>query len=88
MKNQWTWGTNSYEKIAMSFKCRRAQHQRRYQYKGFWIDISLIPNFENHEFSYQVCIELPNQAGIISDYSYPSLDEAEFAAEELIDSWN
>ena len=63
-------------------------HNRRYQYKGFWIEISLIPDFENHEISYQASIELPNQDGVFSCYSYPSIDQAEFAAEELIESWN
>ena len=72
----------------MSFKCRIGEHTRRYQYKGFWVDISMIPDFENHEILYQVDIELPNQEGVISDYPYPSLDQAEFAAEELIDGWN
>lgn len=70
------------------FKCRIGQHSNRYQYKGFWIDISMIPDFENHEISYEASIELPNQKGVVSDYPYSSLDEAEFAAEELIDSWD
>lgn len=63
-------------------------HNRRYQYKGFWIEIFLIPDFENHQISYQASIELPNEGGVISDYPHPNLDQAEFAAEEMIESWN
>lgn len=72
----------------MNFKCRLSQHSRRYQYKGFWIDISLNTDFEQKTFWYEASIELPNQEGVISDYPYPSLDQAEEAAEVLIDSWN
>lgn len=72
----------------MNFKCRLAQHSRRYQYKGFWIDISLNTDFEQKDFWYEATIELPNQEGVISDYPYPSLDQAQEAAEVLIDSWN
>lgn len=43
---------------------------------------------ENHEIIYQDSTLLPNQEGVVSDYPYPSLDEAGFAAEEIIDSWN
>lgn len=72
----------------MNFKCRSTQHSKQYQFKGFWIDISLNTDFEQKTFWYEVTIELPNQEGIVSDYPYPSLEQAEFAAEELIDSWN
>lgn len=70
------------------FKCRTTQHSKRYQYKGHWIDIALQADFSQKNFWYQATIELPNQAGVISEYPYPSLDQAECAAEEMIDSWN
>lgn len=72
----------------MNFNCRYTKYNRRYQYKGFWIDISLNTSFQQKDFWYEVKIELPNQQGVISDYPYPSLDQAEEAATSLIDSWN
>lgn len=73
----------------MIFKCKLSQYTSRYKYKGHWIDIMLNTDFEQKEFWYEVTIELPNRGGVItSDYNYPTIDGAEFAAEELIDSWN
>lgn len=64
----------------------------RYQYKGFWIEIFFENNFElaiGHELSgWYASIELPNNGGCISTGMLCDRENAEFAAEELIDSWN
>jgi hypothetical protein len=62
------------------FKCRF--NGRRYQYKGFWVEIFIEEN------GYQAYVELPHQGGVISSKVLPNLDQVEFAVEELIDSWN
>jgi len=63
-------------------------HRNRYLYKGFWIRIFLEADFERDLILYTASIELPNKDGVILGELKESRDEAEFAAEELIDSWN
>ncbi|MBE9191426.1 hypothetical protein IQ230_13930 [Gloeocapsopsis crepidinum LEGE 06123] len=58
----------------------------RYQYKGFWIRV-FIDITESQRFNYVACVELP-RSGIIQTTHLSSKEEAEFAAEEIIDSWN
>lgn len=61
----------------------------RYQYKGFWIEIFLETDFQQKNFWYEFSIEMPNWGeGVIRHSPYVSSDQAEFAAEELIESWN
>lgn len=60
----------------------------RYRYKGFWIQVSLEADFVRDRIFYTASIELPNNKGVISGKRKENRDEAEFAAEELIDSWN
>lgn len=43
---------------------------------------------ERDRVLYKFSIELPNQDGVIDGHLYASRDEADEAAEELIDSWN
>ena len=69
------------------------KHLNRYQYRGFWIEIFLEPSFEQSRFkedsfNYSAMIELWGNHGCISVGSYSDKENAEFAAEELIDSWN
>lgn len=63
-------------------------HRNRCRYKGFWIQIFLEVNFERGLILYTASVELPNKRGMILDDPKENRDEAEFAAEELIDSWN
>lgn len=42
----------------------------------------------DHRILYRASIELPNQGGVISGEPQESKEKAEFAAEELINSWN
>ena len=42
----------------------------------------------NEKLGYSASVELPNQGGVIGSKVYGSYDEALFAAEELINSWN
>lgn len=77
--------------------CNHSQ-PNRYRYKGFWIQVLLEADFErdayggtlscDHHILYTVSVELPNKGEVISGEPKESRDEAEFAAEELIDSWN
>ena len=60
----------------------------RYQYKGFWIEIFIDADFENHRLLFYVSVELPGDKDCINSNPYESREEAEFAAEEMIDSWN
>ncbi len=61
----------------------------RHQYLGYWIEvfIELLPEKED-EFGYTSTVELPGKRGVITGRLYSSYDEAVFAAEELINSWN
>ncbi len=59
-----------------------------YCYKGCWIEIFIEADFERERILYTASVELPNKGGVISGESKESRHEAEFAAEELIDSWN
>ena len=76
--------------------CNHSQ-PNRYRYKGFWIRVFLEADFErdeggtlscDHRILYNASVELPNKCGVISGEPKESRHEAEFAAEELIDSWN
>lgn len=60
----------------------------RYCYKGFWIQIFIEADFERGRILYTASVELPNNKGVISGKPTENRDEAEFTAEELIDSWN
>lgn len=69
--------------------CSDLNHRlHRYQYKGFWIDISLAADWENGRILYAAAIELPNKEGVVHDYPKETRQESEFSAEEIIDSWN
>lgn len=71
-----------------SCNCNHSQPSR-YQYKGHWIEVFL--NADDNDCDrilYSASVELPNEAGVISSHLKESREEAEFAAEELIDSWN
>lgn len=61
--------------------------RRRYQYKGYWIE-TFIELDESEEFYYVSYVELPHNEGVIESHLSGSREEAEFAAEELINSWN
>lgn len=63
------------------FKCRFAP--RRYQYKGHWIEV-----FIEEDGSYSASIELSRERGIIACSGAPYVEQAEFIAEELINSWD
>lgn len=76
--------------------CNHSQ-PNRYRYKGFWIQVFLEADFVrdaeggspcDHRIFYTASVELPNKRGVISGEPKDSRDEAEFVAEELIDSWN
>ena len=67
--------------------CNHSQCNR-YRYKGFWIQIFLKADFERGLILYTASVELPNNRGVILGKPTENRDEAEFAAEELIDSWN
>ena len=67
--------------------CNHSQ-PNRYSYKGFWIQVFLEADFEHDCIFYAASVELPNKGGVISGEPKESRHEAEFAAEELIDSWN
>lgn len=67
--------------------CNHSQ-RNRYRYKGFWIQIFLEVDFERDRILYTASVELPNKDGVISGELKEGRDEAEFAAEELIDGWN
>lgn len=67
---------------------RNHNHNQRYQYKGIWIEIFIEADFENNTFAYHAYIELPREEGCLTSNACGSREEAEFAAEELIDSWN
>lgn len=71
----------------MHHHCNHSQ-RNRYCYKGFWIEIFLEADFEHDRIFYTASVELPNKSGVILGEPKESRDEAEFAAEELIDSWN
>lgn len=63
----------------------------RYQYKGFWIETFFEPKFKlfsNESAGWYASIELPHNQGCVGSALYPDRENAEFAAEELIDSWN
>lgn len=61
----------------------------RHQYLGYWIEVFIEPlPDDKDELGYTSTVELPNQRGVISGGLYGSYDEAIFAAEELINSWN
>lgn len=63
-------------------------HHNRYQYKGHWIKV-FIELDENEEFfDYVSYVELPRNEGVIESCRNATREEAEFAAEELINSWN
>ena len=61
---------------------------KRYLYKGYWIEIFLEADFARDRILYTASVELPNNRGVILGKPTENRDEAEFAAEELIDSWN
>ncbi len=64
-------------------------HLNRYQYKGYWIEVFLDADDNDCDrILYSASVELPNETGVISSHPQESREEAEFAAEELIDSWN
>lgn len=60
----------------------------RYCYKGFRIQIFLEADFKCDHIFYTASVKLPNKGGVISGEPKESRHEAEFEAEELIDSWN
>lgn len=59
-----------------------------YIYKGYWIEIFLEADFVRDRILYTASIELPNKKGVVSGEPKENREEAEFAAEDLIDSWN
>ena len=63
-------------------------HPKRYFYKGHWIEIFLEADFVRDRILYTASIELPNKKGVVSGEPKENKEEAEFAAEDLIDSWN
>ena len=67
--------------------CNHSQCNR-YRYKGFWIQIFLKADFERGLILYTASVELPNKKGVVSGEPKENRQEAEFAAEDLIDSWN
>ncbi len=71
----------------MNDNCNHSQ-PNRYCYKGFWIQIFLEADFERGLILYTASVELPNNKGVILGKPIENRDEAGFAAEELIDSWN
>lgn len=78
-----------YQKSSMHHDCNCNHSQpNRYQYKGYWIHIYLEADWEYNLILYTASVELPNDGGVVTGYSKESREEAEFAAEELIDSWN
>lgn len=69
------------------------EHLNKYQYKGFWIEVFLESNsessqFEDQLFDYYASVELGGNRGCITTGLYSDKENAEFAAEELIESWN
>ena len=62
--------------------------RNRYRYKGFLVHVFLETDFERGLILYTASVELPNNRGVILGKPTENRDEAEFAAEELIDSWN
>lgn len=71
----------------MNDNCNHSQ-PNRYCYKDFWIQIFLEADFERGLILYPASVELPNNKGVILGKPTENRDETEFAAEELIDSWN
>lgn len=63
-------------------------YYNRYQYKGFWIESFIEPDFETGKFKWYSSVELPRNQGCILGSLKTTRVESEFAAEELIDSWN
>jgi hypothetical protein len=61
----------------------------RYQYKGYWVEMFTAQDPDKDKyFLYQPCVELPNGRGTVTGGKYDSVEEAEFATVELIESWN
>lgn len=63
-------------------------YRKRYQYKGYFIETFIHLDLDKGSFYYTACVELLNNKGVIECFPKNSRNEAEFAAEELIDSWN
>lgn len=68
--------------------CNLIHRPNRYQYQGFWIEVSLEPDFEHNRVLYIASVELPGRGGVVTNAGTENREEAEFAVEELIDSWN
>lgn len=58
---------------------------RCYQYKDCWVEIFLVADDYCERILYLASIELPSNEGVIDTDSYPSREEAELAAAQLID---
>lgn len=67
--------------------CNHSQCHR-YRYKGFLVQVFIEADFERGLILYTASVELPNNKGVISGKPTENRDEAELAAEELINSWN
>lgn len=67
--------------------CNHSQ-AKPYQYKGCWIEIFIEADFKRDRLLYVASVELLNGRDVITSSIFESREEAEFAAEELIDSWN
>lgn len=63
-------------------------HPKPYLYKDCWIEMFLEADFVRDRILYTASIELPNKKGVVSGEPKENREEAEFAAEDLIDSWN
>lgn len=57
-----------------------------YKYKGFWIKVHIDPTDNPFRFLHTASVETPTRTAVNSPKE--TRDEAEVAAEELIDSWN
>ena len=67
--------------------CNHSQ-AKRYQYKGCWIEVFIEADFKRDRLLYVASVEIPGGRGVIKSSTFESREEAEFAAEELVESWN
>ncbi len=59
----------------------------RFQIQGYWVEFFLEHDARG-VLGWVACLELPNERGVITGGNYSSFEEAEFATNELILSWN